>query len=81
MRSTNPHTITEDIDFLQIMEIFRCKKTRRLPVVKDDKLVGIVSRSDMLKVVGRFRKKNKKKGGTDLPFLSHIRENYERPGR
>lgn len=42
-------TIAEDIDVKSIAEIMIEKGINRLPVVKNDKLIGIVSRGDIVK--------------------------------
>jgi CBS domain-containing protein len=46
---TGPTTITEDADLLSIAQIFSSTSTRRLPVVREEKLVGQISRRDVMK--------------------------------
>ena len=43
-----PRTITEDTDFLSMAEIFLNTNNRRLPVLRDGKLIGQISRRDLL---------------------------------
>lgn len=44
----NPITVAPETSFAEAMDIIRRKKVRRLPVVKDGKLVGIVAEKDLL---------------------------------
>jgi CBS domain-containing protein len=44
-------TITEDVDLLSIAQIFSSTPFRRLPVLRDGRLVGQVSRKDVLSSV------------------------------
>lgn len=44
----NPITVTEDTAFEDALHIMRDRKIRRLPVLKDGRLVGIVSEKDLL---------------------------------
>ena len=44
----NARTITEDLDLLSVAQVFRQTNHRRLPVLRDDQLVGLVSRRDLL---------------------------------
>ena len=46
-----PFTIAEDLDILSIAQIFQTKPFRRLPVVTEGKLVGQISRRDVLHTV------------------------------
>ena len=41
-------TITEEMDLLSMAQIFLTSASRRLPVLRDEKLVGQVSRRDVL---------------------------------
>lgn len=47
--TTNVVTISPETSFYEAMEIIRTKGIRRLPVVKDGKVVGIVAEKDLLK--------------------------------
>jgi CBS domain-containing protein len=46
-----PLTINEDTDLEKIVEIMEKNNVKRLPVTRGDKLVGIVSRSNLLQAV------------------------------
>ena len=46
-----PLTISEDTDLEQIVELMEKNNVKRLPVMRGDKLVGIVSRSNLLQAV------------------------------
>jgi len=47
-------TISEDVDLLSVAEIFRNTPYRRLPVVAQGDLLGLVSRRDLLQAVDRM---------------------------
>lgn len=47
--TTNVITVSPETTFYEAMEIIRAKGVRRLPVVKDDKVIGIVAEKDLLK--------------------------------
>jgi CBS domain-containing protein len=49
--SPDPLTISEDTDLEEIVEIMEKNNVKRLPVTRNDKLVGIVSRSNLLQAV------------------------------
>ena len=52
---TDVHTIDEETDLLTIAQIFRTAPYRRLPVVRGDKLVGQVSRRDVLQAAHQLQ--------------------------
>src|SRR5450432_2246764 len=47
----NPLTVTEEAQLDQVARIMQSNNVKHLPVVRGDRLVGIVSRSDFLAVV------------------------------
>ncbi|MCW5746200.1 MAG: CBS domain-containing protein [Alphaproteobacteria bacterium] len=46
-----PQTVTENTSLTHIVEVMERKRIKRLPVVRDGKLVGIVSRANLLHAV------------------------------
>ena len=49
--TTSPMTITEDTALAEIADIMEQNNIKRLPVVRGDKVVGIVSRANLLQAV------------------------------
>ncbi len=47
--TTNVVTVSPETTFQEAMEIIRTKGIRRLPVVKNDRVVGIIAEKDLLK--------------------------------
>lgn len=48
--TTNPYTVTPDTTVADAMELMRTKQIRRVPVVKNGKLVGIITERKLLEV-------------------------------
>ena len=48
--SRNPVTVTPDADLDQALELMARHQIRRIPVVEDDRLVGIVAQADVARV-------------------------------
>ena len=46
----NPITATPDMGVLDALKLMRKHNVRRLPVLEDDKLIGIVVESELLRV-------------------------------
>ena len=46
----NPITATPDMGVLDALKLMRKHNVRRLPVLEDDKLIGIVDESELLRV-------------------------------
>ena len=53
--SSPPITITEEASLEQIAGVLTERKIKRLPVVRDGKLVGIVSRADVVRALAGKR--------------------------
>lgn len=66
----DPPTITIDTDLLTICQTFVDQATRRLPVLEDTKLVGQVSRRDVMRKVRELAKQ--KAGHADFLYLSAL---------
>ena len=73
-----PTTITPDTQLLSIAQIFLTTPRRRLPVIEDEKLVGQVSRRDVIRAASKVMKltKDHKK---ILLYLSALREMDDAP--
>jgi len=51
-----PRTVTEETDLLTIAQIFKDSHYRRLPVVDNFKLIGQISRRDLLRSVHEYHR-------------------------
>lgn len=53
--TANVRSVSPDDDAIQVARIFREEHFRRLPVVEDGRLVGLVSRRDLMRLVVSLR--------------------------
>lgn len=72
----HPKTITEDLDLLSIVHIFKNEPYRRLAVVRGEKLVGQISRRDVMSAVMKLIEPAKDRQ-TVLLYLSALKEQDE----
>lgn len=77
----NAKTITEEDDFLQIVRIFLDTPYRRLPVLQGQKLVGQVSRRDVLQTAHDLMSIAPQEQEVTLLYLSSLMERSEAPFR
>ena len=75
---TTAQTIEENLDFLGVAQIFLTSNRRRLPVLRDGKLVGQISRRDLLLVMLDLLSEESEIARTGL-FLSAVIEADENP--
>lgn len=71
-------TISTDAGMLSMAQIFLNKRTRRLPVIDDGKLVGQVSRRDLIGATMKLVSKSKDRNN-NLLYLSALREMQDSP--
>jgi CBS domain-containing protein len=45
-------TVTEDTDLGEVAEVLEAKRIKRVPVVRDGKVVGIISRANLVRALG-----------------------------
>jgi CBS domain-containing protein len=71
-------SVSEDAPLSEIATLFERKRIRRVPVVKDGKLVGIVSRSNLIQalasVIGRMDQHNETDRQIRLELLSRLKD-------
>jgi len=71
-------SVTEETPLSEIAALFERKRIKRVPVVKDGKLVGIVSRSNLIQalasVVGRIDQHDETDRRIRLELLSRLQE-------
>ncbi|MEZ6067303.1 MAG: CBS domain-containing protein [Planctomycetaceae bacterium] len=75
---TTAETIGPDLDVISIAQIFLSKTARRLPVLERDKLVGQVSRRDVLKAIYQLTDPPISENSSTL-YLSASRDREEMP--
>ena len=51
--SSTPQTTSEHADVADVAALFRRRAWKCLPVMRDDELVGVVSRSDIIRAMSR----------------------------
>jgi CBS domain-containing protein len=71
LMSTAPVTVAADAPLEQVVELMQKRRVRRLPVVQDGRVVGIVSRKDLLRAAAA-RMNLGKTGGTDAEILARL---------
>jgi len=65
-------TATEDMTLADVADLMEKRRLKRLPVVRGNRLVGIVSRSDLVKAVARHRPSLFAKPPTDNAILRDL---------
>lgn len=71
-------TLGEHAGMLSMAQIFLNKRTRRLPVLRDGKLIGQVSRRDLIGATVKVLRRNPSRSNT-LLYLSALREMEDAP--
>ncbi|WP_168582544.1 CBS domain-containing protein [Gephyromycinifex aptenodytis] len=69
--TTSPHTTTEGADVTDLIELFTKTSVKSLPVVRGPKLIGVVSRSDIIRALWR----------TDADLLDDLRSAFHDYGQ
>lgn len=67
-------TVDEETDTGEIAEILETRRIKRVPVVKDGALVGIVSRANLLQAVAASRRRPPSDNADDAAIAQAIRE-------
>src|ERR1700737_3923961 len=67
-----PFTITEDTTLEEIVELMEKHNIKRLPVMRGDKIVGIVSRSNLLQAVASLAREIPDPTADDDPLPNRV---------
>lgn len=70
--TTPVHTVTEDAPLKDVVEIMESRQVKRLPVVRDDQIVGIVSRANLLRALASIARDTKPANVTDATIRRNL---------
>jgi CBS domain-containing protein len=76
--TSKPFTVTEDTTLEDIVELMEHNNVKRLPVMRRDKLVGIVTRSNLLQAVAELARDVPDPTADDDHIRNHIITSIER---
>jgi CBS domain-containing protein len=68
----DPYTITEDAPLEQIVQLMEKHRIKRVPVVDDGKLIGLVSRANLLHALASLAREAKPPAGNDSTIREQI---------
>jgi CBS-domain-containing membrane protein len=68
----DPYTVTEDATLEDIVQLMEQKNVKRLPVLRGDQLVGIVTRSNLLQTVAELAREVPDPTADDDHIRNHI---------
>jgi CBS domain-containing protein len=66
------HTIGEDTPVSDVVELMERHRIKRLPVLRDDKLVGIVSRANLLHALASVARETKSTSADDVAIRERL---------
>jgi CBS-domain-containing membrane protein len=72
----NPHTITPETDLDEVVRLMERHRVKRLPVLEEGKLVGIVSRANLLHALATLNRETKPQAGDDAALRDQILAEY-----
>ncbi len=78
LMTQDPATVTEDMPLEDVVDLMEKRRIKRLPVVRGNEVIGIVSRSDLLRAVGAGLGAAAKNGGDDAETLGRLRAELDR---
>ena len=71
-------TVTEDTELADVAALLEAKRIKRVPVIRDGKVVGIISRANIVRAVGATKGARAPAGEDDD---RSIRASFGRTGR
>ncbi len=72
LMTRNPVSVTEGTPLEDVVELMEKKRIKLLPVIRDEEVVGVVSRSDLLRAVGASLKPSAAGAGGDDAMLARL---------
>ena len=78
LMTQDPLTVTEDMPLEAVVDLMEKRRVKRLPVTRGDKVIGVVSRSDLLRAVGAGLGAATKRGDDDAEILRRLRAELDR---
>jgi signal-transduction protein with cAMP-binding, CBS, and nucleotidyltransferase domain len=76
--TTPVHTVTEDVPLSEVVEMMEARQVKRLPVVRDGRVVGIVSRANLLRALVSIARDSKPAEMTDYLMREHVLAELEK---
>jgi len=73
--TTDPVTASEDDSLEKVVELMERRHVKRLPVVKNGRVVGIVSRANLMHALASFARDEEESAERSQPNDSQIRDN------
>jgi CBS domain-containing protein len=70
--SRNPHTVSEEASLEEVVRIMERRNVKRVPVLCDGKLVGIIARADLLHALTCLAEKSQPVAGGDSAIREQI---------
>ncbi|MDT2022389.1 CBS domain-containing protein [Methylocella sp. CPCC 101449] len=68
----DPYTISEDTELEEIVRLMESKHVKRLPVVRENQVIGIVTRSNLLQAVANFARDMPATNPNDIAIGNNI---------
>lgn len=72
--TTPVHTVSEDAPLTDVVKIMESRQVKRLPVVRDGRLVGILSRANLLRALVSIARDTKPVGTSDFLIRQRLLE-------
>jgi len=73
--TTDPVTASEDDTLEKVVEVMERRRVKRLPVVKNGRVVGIIARSNLMHALASFARDEEERAAHIQPNDSQIRDN------
>src|SRR5215468_8756904 len=70
--TTPVHTVTEDTPLVDVVRIMESRQVKRLPVMRDNRIVGILSRANLLRALVSIPRDTKPVDTTDFRIRQNL---------